>query len=87
MFCLLAEVTTIEGIINRSIQGLSQDQEARRATNPEIADKIQDFISKLEDLKKVSEPFVMVRLMQLLLMKYLKLLDVKMCYIYTHVLV
>nr|BAN21185.1 zinc finger protein [Riptortus pedestris] len=51
------EVTTVEGIISRAVQGLSQDQDARRATDLEVADKIQDFINKLEALKDVSEPF------------------------------
>lgn len=54
------EVTTVEGIISRAVQGLSQDQDARQANDPEIAEKVQAFIDKLEGLKDVTEPFVMI---------------------------
>ncbi|XP_015610065.1 zinc finger protein ZPR1 [Cephus cinctus] len=51
------EITTVEGIINRSIAGLEQDQEQRRKENPETAIEIDLFLSKLRALKLLEEPF------------------------------
>lgn len=54
------EVTTIEGIIDRSIAGLEQDQPARRIQHPEDAAQIDNFIEKLRHLKAVETPFTLV---------------------------
>ncbi|KAF7266765.1 hypothetical protein GWI33_019941 [Rhynchophorus ferrugineus] len=54
------EVTTVEGVINRCITGLSQDQEARKEQHPEAAEQIDIFIKKLEDLKEVEKPFTLI---------------------------
>ncbi|XP_049776164.1 zinc finger protein ZPR1 [Schistocerca cancellata] len=54
------EITTVEGIIDRSITGLKQDQPQRREENPEAAEKIEQFISKLKDLKEMKMPFSMI---------------------------
>lgn len=54
------EVTTIEGIIDRSIAGLEQDQPLRRAQHPEIAVQIDAFVEKLRGLKSVEHPFTLV---------------------------
>lgn len=51
------EVTTVEGIIDRSIAGLEQDQVVRRVEHPEIAQQIDEFIGKLRKLKLVETPF------------------------------
>ncbi|TDG39488.1 hypothetical protein AWZ03_014086 [Drosophila navojoa] len=51
------EVTTIEGIIERTITGLSQDQEKRRIEHPTEAESIDAFIDRLRDLKLVKKPF------------------------------
>lgn len=51
------EITTIEGVIDRSVAGLQQDQTARRAEHPEVAAQIDQFIEKLNELKKVEKPF------------------------------
>lgn len=51
------EITTIEGIIDRSIEGLEQDQPRRREENPEIAIDIDLFLAKLRGLKVIDEPF------------------------------
>jgi zinc finger protein len=51
------EVTTIEGIIDRVVNGLTQDQEKRRLEHPDVAAQIDAFVGKLEDLKKVEKPF------------------------------
>ncbi|XP_030918253.1 zinc finger protein ZPR1 [Geospiza fortis] len=53
-------LTTIEGIIDRAVAGLEQDQPARRATDAEVARKIDEFIGKLRQLKDVSSPFTFV---------------------------
>nr|XP_026653577.1 zinc finger protein ZPR1 [Zonotrichia albicollis] len=53
-------LTTIEGIIDRAVAGLEQDQPARRATDPEVARKIDEFIGKLRQLKEVSSPFTFI---------------------------
>lgn len=54
------EITTIEGIIDRSIEGLEQDQPRRREENPETAEEIDKFLAKLKNLKVLSEPFTIV---------------------------
>lgn len=56
----LSEVTTVEGIIDRSIRGLEQDQDRRREENPEAAEQIDQFVSKLKELKTVKEPFTII---------------------------
>lgn len=57
---LFTEITTVEGIINRAVAGLEQDQEKRRAEHPEIAVQIDSFIEKLNGLKEISQPFTLV---------------------------
>lgn len=55
-----SEVTTVEGIIDRSIRGLEQDQAVRRIEHPEAAEQIDAFIGKLRDLKELKTPFELV---------------------------
>lgn len=54
------EITTIEGIISRSIDGLKQDQDKRKVEHPEIAEQITEFIKKLEQLKMFEAPFTLI---------------------------
>lgn len=54
------EITTIEGIIDRSVAGLQQDQSLRRIQYPEDAAKIDDFIVKLNKLKTLEAPFTVI---------------------------
>ncbi|KAF2900788.1 hypothetical protein ILUMI_05388 [Ignelater luminosus] len=54
------EITTVEGIIDRSILGLEQDQPLRRIENAEFAEQIDSFINKLKKLKDVGKPFTLV---------------------------
>lgn len=54
------EVTTVEGIIDRAVTGLSQDQEMRKSSDPETAEKIKEFIEKLKALKTLTRPFVLI---------------------------
>jgi len=44
------EVTTVEGIIQRTITGLSQDQEARRTEHPDTAKTLDEYIEKLQNV-------------------------------------
>lgn len=54
------EITTVEGIIDRIVSGLNQDQSNRREEHPEAAEQIETFIKKLEDLKDVESPFTLI---------------------------
>ncbi|KAK6642710.1 hypothetical protein RUM43_004212 [Polyplax serrata] len=54
------EITTVEGIIDRSIEGLECSQEERREADPETADRIDAFINKLKELKTVEKAFTIV---------------------------
>ena len=54
------EITTVEGIIERVVSGLSQDQGQRRIEHPEAAEKIDKFIARLEELKELKTPFTLI---------------------------
>ena len=51
------EVTTLQGIIDRAIEGLKQDQPLRRIDHLKVADKIDFFIVNLIKLKLVETLF------------------------------
>ncbi|CAI9542236.1 unnamed protein product [Staurois parvus] len=53
-------LTTIEGILERTIVGLQQEQPLRRAENAEVAKKIDEFIAKLQSLKDGETPFTFI---------------------------
>ncbi|XP_040832925.1 zinc finger protein ZPR1 isoform X2 [Ochotona curzoniae] len=53
-------LTTVEGLINRAISGLEQDQPTRRANEDAIAERIDEFIVKLKELKQVDSPFTLI---------------------------
>ena len=50
-------MTTLEGLLLRTISGLSQDQVVRRVLHPEDAEKIDQYIEKVEQLLTVAKPF------------------------------
>ncbi|XP_022913962.1 zinc finger protein ZPR1 [Onthophagus taurus] len=54
------EITTVEGVIDRSISGLKQDQDTRRVEHPDIAKQIDEFVGKLEKLKNLESPFTLI---------------------------
>lgn len=62
VFCgfSIIEITTIEGVIERTITGLKQDQDLRAKEYPKIATQIEEFIGKLSKLKNLETPFTMV---------------------------
>lgn len=53
-------LSTIEGLLDRAVAGLEQDQPVRRAADPGVADKIDEFIEKLKKLKEVQDEFTVV---------------------------
>lgn len=59
-FTQKGSLSTIEGLLDRAVAGLEQDQVVRRATHPEVAEKIDEFIQKLKKLKEVQEEFTLV---------------------------
>lgn len=59
-FTQKGSLSTIEGILDRAISGLVQDQPLREATDPEVAAKVSEFIGKLKKLKEVEEEFTLV---------------------------
>lgn len=54
------EITTIEGIIERAILGLEQDQVVRRIQHPEAASQIDTFCDSLRKLKMGEKPFTII---------------------------
>ena len=50
-------MTTLEGLLLRTISGLSQDQVVRRVLHPEDAEKIDEYIERVEQLLTVAKPF------------------------------
>lgn len=50
----------MEGVIDRIIRGLKQEQDLREKEHPELFKQIEEFIAKLENLKLVKEPFTLV---------------------------
>ncbi|KAM8927685.1 zinc finger protein ZPR1 [Pelodytes ibericus] len=53
-------LSTIEGILERTIMGLQQEQPLRRAQDELVAEKIDEFITKLQCLKEGETPFTFV---------------------------
>lgn len=53
-------LSTIEGLLDRAVAGLEQDQPIRRATDPEGADRIEAFVERLKRLKDVEREFTLV---------------------------
>ncbi|KAJ8925894.1 hypothetical protein NQ315_009746 [Exocentrus adspersus] len=54
------EVTTVEGVINRAIMGLEQDQPVRRIQHPDVAAQIDEVITRLQKLKELEQPFTLI---------------------------
>lgn len=54
------EITTIEGIIERTIVGLEQDQSKRRQKCPDAASQIDHFLEKIRKLKSLEKPFTII---------------------------
>lgn len=54
------DITTVEGIIDRAIRGLTQDQEKRKQEHPNAADEIDAYAEKLTSLKEKRINFTVV---------------------------
>ncbi|KZC12656.1 Zinc finger protein ZPR1, partial [Dufourea novaeangliae] len=54
------EITTVEGILERTIAGLEQDQPDRRENYPDAAAQIDQFVEKLRSLKLLKAPFTII---------------------------
>merc|ERR1719309_1602923 len=55
------EVTTVEGVLQRTVAGLEQDQPVRRIMDPDNADKIDTFVGRIRDLcLSLSQEFTVV---------------------------
>ncbi|RXM91610.1 Zinc finger protein ZPR1 [Acipenser ruthenus] len=59
-FTQKGSLSTVEGLIDRAVSGLEQDQAVRKATAPEVAAKIEEFVEKLIKLKDVETPFTLI---------------------------
>lgn len=59
-FTQKGSLSTIEGLLDRAVAGLEQDQPGRRAADPEVAHRIDEFIQKLQKLKDVENEFTLV---------------------------
>ncbi|XP_058488323.1 zinc finger protein ZPR1 [Solea solea] len=59
-FTQKGSLSTIEGLLDRAVAGLEQEQPVRRAAQPEVAEKIDEFIKKLMKLKDVESEFTLV---------------------------
>ena len=53
-------VTTVEGVLQRTIDGLMQDQPVRKHMAPEDAKKIEEYVARIEDLLEANSTFHVV---------------------------
>jgi zinc finger protein len=59
-FFLRLAVTTVEGVLTRTVTALEQDQLLRRIQDPEGAAQIDSYLEKIKGLLQVKEPFHIV---------------------------
>uniref|UniRef100_A0A8C1A370 Zinc finger protein 259 n=1 Tax=Cyprinus carpio carpio TaxID=630221 RepID=A0A8C1A370_CYPCA len=59
-FTQKGSLSTIEGLLDRAVVGLEQDQPIRKATDPAVAEKIEEFIQRFKKLKEVEEEFTLI---------------------------
>ena len=55
-------ISTVEGMLQRTISGLTQDQPVRQHMDPEGAKQIDAYVKKIEDLLTLKENFYVVSL-------------------------
>lgn len=51
------EISTVEGVLSRTIAGLEQEQPVRKIMDPDNATKIEDYIETIKELLKLSKRF------------------------------
>jgi len=54
------EITTVEGILSRTIAGLEQDQPVRKYMDPDGFEKIDTFVGKIKSLISMEEDFKLI---------------------------
>lgn len=54
------EITTVEGILDRVVNGLKQDQVSRQLQDPNGARKVEDYIERLQKTKELRTPFHLI---------------------------
>jgi len=59
-FSQKGEITTVEGILTRTITALSQDQPVRKHMEPEAYEQIQSYINKIEDALDMKKEFRLI---------------------------
>ena len=57
---MFTAISTVEGMLSRTISGLTQDQPVRRHMDPEGAKQIDEYVKKIESLLTLTEPFHVV---------------------------
>ena len=53
-------VTTVEGVLRRTIDGLMQDQPVRKHMAPDDAQMIEEYVAKIEDLLEARSAFYVI---------------------------
>ena len=53
------EISTVEGILQRTVAALEQDQPVRRHLDPEGAEQIDQFVSRIQRVLGLGEPFTL----------------------------
>ena len=53
------EISTVEGILQRTVAALEQDQPVRRHLDPEGAEQIDQFVSRIQNTLGLSHPFTL----------------------------
>ena len=53
------EISTVEGILSRTVTALEQDQPVRRHMDPEGAEQIDAFVAKIQDTLSLKTPFTL----------------------------
>jgi len=51
------EITTVEGVVSRAVEGLETEQPYRRQHQPELAGQIDAFLARLRGLLSLEQPF------------------------------
>jgi C4-type Zn-finger protein len=54
------EITTVEGVLQKTKSALINDQQIRQRCDPINAAKIDTFIAKLDDLMQLKQRFTLV---------------------------
>ncbi len=56
----LLAITTVEGVLKRTIAGLMQDQPVRKHMDPDGAAQIDEYVARIEGLLTLAQPFHVV---------------------------